>query len=286
MKAWAAWQDWWFRAADPRMLALMRIGFGLVALYTYLPMWDDLGWLITDQGVQPIADRESTSFSLYANDWWSLRTLAEVRMLYGSFLMVLFGILIGFRSRILMPLAWIGIWSLSYRNMAMADGSDAILRVMGFYLMFLPTSRTWSIDAIRGWVGTGDISSFWLRMFQLNVAIVYVKTGLVKVIQPLWQNGDSLYYAMQAEAYWRFPMEPFLQNEAFRWFTEIATYGTLVFEIGFPLVFFARLRRPVLLAGLALHAGIWVFMNLGSFSEVMLWTYTAFLVLPKAKSSG
>lgn len=281
LKAWESWQRWWFRDADPRVLALVRIGFGVVALYTYLPMWDDLGWLITDEGVLPIADRQTSLWSVYANEWWALHSLGQVQLVFAGFLVALVCVTLGLGSRVMMPLAWVGIWSLSYRNLGMADGSDAVLRVMGFYLMFLPLSRAWSLDERLGLGGTGPVSSFWLRLFQLNVVLVYFKTGLIKILEPIWRDGDALYYAMSAEAYWRFPMEGLLDWRPFRLFTEAATYGTLVFELGFLLVLLPRLRRPVLLAGLALHAGIWVFMNLGSFSEVMLWTYTAFLVLPE-----
>jgi hypothetical protein len=58
--------------------------------------------------------------------------------------------------------------------------------------------------------------------------------------------------------------------------SQLMTYGTLAFELGFPvLIWIPKLRLPVLLAGLAFHAGLdWV-MNVQMFQ----WLITAYYLL-------
>jgi len=58
----------------------------------------------------------------------------------------------------------------------------------------------------------------------------------------------------------------------------LTTYGTLAFELAFPLlVAWRRTRILTLIAGVGLHLGAWVTLEVGPFSWVMIATYIAFL---------
>ena len=58
----------------------------------------------------------------------------------------------------------------------------------------------------------------------------------------------------------------------------MATYITLFWEMSFPIMLFHRwTRRVALLMGVFLHLGLWVALELGPFSWVMLASYIAFL---------
>ena len=284
---WDAWDRWWFSACDPRVLASMRIGWGLLLLWLYAPMWGELEWMFTEQGTYPLdardADMEVYRWSAYSA--LGLETLGEVRLLFGATLLVFFLVTIGLGSRVVVPLAWIAILSMINRNAVWTDGSDAMMRVFGFYMMLMPTGRAWSVDALIRSRRKGPVppppSSWPLRLFQLQVCVLYVKTGVVKALDSRWQDGVAVFHALSNASYHRFPMDEFLAAPAFHWWTTAATYGTLVFEILFPLVFLRRLRRWWLLAGVCLHMGIFVFLNIGGFSEAILWTYLAFLVFPE-----
>ena len=75
-RAWEAWDGWWFSAVDLRNVALLRIGFGLLALWMYVPMWGDLSWALADSGVFPLAERNAAygphRISLFANPWFQI----------------------------------------------------------------------------------------------------------------------------------------------------------------------------------------------------------------------
>ena len=284
---WRAWDRWWFDTCDPRVLASLRISWGLLLLWLYAPMWGELEWMFAEGGTYPMeardADMQGYRVSLYS--LLDLTTLGEVQALFGFTLLVFVLVTVGLGSRVVVPLAWLLVISMINRNAVWTDGSDAMMRVFGFYLMLMPTGRTWSLDALirrrAGWKPLPPPSTWALRLFQLQVCVLYVKTGVIKALDSRWQDGVAVFHALSNAAYWRFPMEEFLQSEAFHWWTVAATYGTLVFEILFPLVFLRRLRRWWLLAGVCLHMGIFVFLNIGGFSEAILWTYLAFLVFPE-----
>lgn len=286
-RAGAAWDRWWFAPLDPRVPALLRAGYGLVGLWVYAPLWPELDTLLGAEGVWSLeAMRASNPNKLSV---WALEPLAQglgLRLSFGVFLASLVGLVLGLGSRVCMLLAWVGVVSLCNRAPVWVDGSDAVLRVLGLPLLLLPLGQTLSLDARLGWARPGAWPLWALRLFQLQVAVIYVKTGVAKALEAPWREGTAVWYAMASPNYWRFPMGEVLASPLFQDLTVLATWATLAFEIGFPLVFVARLRRAMLLAGLGLHLGIFVFMNLGGFSEVILWTYLAFLQLPPPRSSA
>ncbi|MCP4809152.1 MAG: hypothetical protein GY913_12940 [Proteobacteria bacterium] len=115
-----------------------------------------------------------------------------------------------------------------------------------------------------------------LRLFQLNVALVYVATGALKALEAPWWDGTAVWRSLGSEHYWRFDLSGLLAHPWTFPLTKLATWATLAWELAFPLVFWKRLRPYMLLGGVALHAGIVVCLNIGPFSEVMIWSYLAF----------
>ena len=286
-RAWEAWDGWWFSEVDLRNVALLRIGFGLLALWMYLPMWGDLSWALADSGVFPLVDRNAAygphRISLFANPWFQVGDLVTIQWLFAGFLGVLVLVVLGVFSRVTVLVAWLFIVSMANRAAVWTDGSDVVLKIFGFYLLFMPTGRVWSVDAVRRGGVPLPASAWALRLFQLQVCILYVKTGLVKFFNSQWQAGDAVFQSISTEYFWRFRMEWLLSSSLFQWVCEVMTWATLAFEIGFPLVFFRRLRHPMLIFGVFLHVGVVLLMNLGAFTESILWTYLAFLLLPVRK---
>lgn len=290
-RAWQVWQGWWFGPADPRRLAALRIGWGLLCLWAYLPMWGEVDALLGDPGIYPMdarnQDYEPYRLGIYANPLWELRDPALVRGAFAVGLLAMAAVVLGLGGRAVYALAWLSVVSMLNRTAVWTDGSDVLLRTFGFYMLFMPLNRTWSLDA-RLRAPAGPAPSSWpLRLFQLQVCVVYVRTGLVKAFQDQWQEGRSVYHALSTSYFWRFPMDPVLDSPVVQALAVVATYGTLVFEVGFPIVVLSRRLRPWwLLAGLCLHVGIAAFLGLGAFSEAMLWTYLAFVTLPGRRREG
>jgi hypothetical protein len=286
-RAWKAWDGWWFSEVDLRNVALLRIGFGLLALWMYVPIWRDLSWALADSGVFPLAERNAAygphRISLFANPWFQIADPATIQWLFVGFLGILVLVVLGVFSRVTVFLAWFFIVSMANRNAVWTDGSDVVLKIFGFYLLLMPTGRVWSVDAYRRGGAPLPASAWALRLFQLQVCILYVKTGLVKFFNGQWRSGEGVFQSVATEYFWRFPMEGLLSSPLFQWICEVMNWATLAFEIGFPLVFLHRMRHPMLIFGVFLHGGVVLLMNLGAFTESILWTYLAFLLLPIRK---
>jgi hypothetical protein len=113
-------------------------------------------------------------------------------------------------------------------------------------------------------------------MLQYQVAVIYLSSGLSKFAGPLWRDGSAVYYSLSNNVVQRVPVE--VMPPALLDLTVLATYGTLAFELGFPLLVWGRRTRPwVLWSGVMLHLGVWLTLEVGPFSWVMMATYVAFL---------
>jgi hypothetical protein len=155
--------------------------------------------------------------------------------------------------------------------------------------MFSPASAAWSLDARRRRknAGTGPvlIPPWSVRLMQIQIALVYLFTGLVKLSAPYydddgsfaqdWLTGEAVYWVLNDVALARWP---------YAWLPvplvvcRLLSWATLAFELGFPLlVLFRRVRPWLLLAGLAFHLGIWVHTEVGWFSPVSMCWYALFL---------
>ncbi len=261
------WLAWWFPDADPRNLALLRIGYALLCLWSILELWPDR--FLLDMMPSPN---------------WSLFSLGEPSVLLAAYAVAAAALLVGAFSRVAMLVCWLFVLGLNARNPYLADGSDAVMRVFGLYCLFLPLGSTWSVDSL--WrKPPARISGWPLRLFLLNLVALYMKTGLVKLPNPTWLDGTAVFYSLASPTFWRIPMEGLLASPLFQDLTVVLTYGTLVFEIGFFMVLIRRVRPWWLLAGVGLHAGVFLFMNLGLFSPAILWTYLAIVEFPKRPGS-
>ena len=147
---------------------------------------------------------------------------------------------------------------------------------------------TWAIVTARvagRWAGRHEIRPLpawplWLMRWQ--VAIVYLSSGLYKFAYPMWRDGTAVHWAMNLNAFHRFPwpwpvaaapLEAFL------------TWSTLLFELTFwLLVIFRRTRPLALIGGAALHAGLFATMELGPFSFLMVASYVCYIDPERTKN--
>ena len=107
------------------------------------------------------------------------------------------------------------------------------------------------------------------------MAAMYFFSGIAKISEELWINGTAVNFILRNDVFNRFNMD---------WITAIPvivyslTWLCLFFQLSFPfLVWFERFRKPLLLAGLLMHVGIFIFLEVGWFSLVMFTAYAAFL---------
>ena len=124
-------------------------------------------------------------------------------------------------------------------------------------------------------VAFAKIDPWPMRLMQLLICIVYVRTVFWKLRGKMWWNGTAAWYPLWVDAYVRFRPPTWLLG---RWSIRLATWGTLVSELALAtLIWVKELRYPVLACGVVLHMMLDVVMNLQFFSWIMICGLTLFV---------
>ena len=208
--------------------------------------------------------------------------------------------MLGWRTRIMGVLAWLLMLSITQRNPLYMEGTDLVYDCFFFYLILSRCGHAYSLD---NWLrcrrlgregllsrpdgpgaGAGVAPSpahprglaaiyrripAWPRLLMiLQLATIYVYTGCAKT-GDVWLRGDSLYYALNMDHFYRVPpqyLSAIFGTNLFR----LMTWVVHVWQCSFPLVVVGLVvrwglheRLPRLVgARLWLVRGLWVALGL------------------------
>ncbi|MCA9060770.1 MAG: HTTM domain-containing protein, partial [Planctomycetaceae bacterium] len=113
-----------------------------------------------------------------------------------------------------------------------------------------------------------DIDPWPMRIMQIQICIVYLRTVFWKLRGRMWWNGTAAWYPLWVDAYVRFRPPRRLLS---KFWVRTATWGTLVVEMMLgSLIWIRELRYPVLISGISLHLLFDIIMNLQFFSWIMI----------------
>lgn len=213
--------------------------------------------------------------------------------LYFFVLMVLSScVLIGYRSRVLLPIfliLWIGLVEVPAFG---GDQGDNAMRIAMFLMMFTDHSARWSLDArrrarnenyngplanklIRGRsVLPQELTSLWHNLAIIALAcqvfMIYVSGALFKASGESWKDGTAVYGPLSIL---RFSPWPELNDlvTTFGWAVAVASIGSVILQVVFPgALLFRWTRIPILFAMVSFHFGIALLMGLPWFSLAMV----------------
>src|SRR5690606_24714704 len=111
------------------------------------------------------------------------------------------------------------------------------------------------------------------RLIALQLSYVYLYAFGAKILSPVWQNGTALYGVMASTRLAEWPVE-------IHFWPVIAlfTWGTVLFELSFPLLAWTKKYRPIALTvGLLFHLGIEIALSIPMFGAIMVVCYAAYL---------
>jgi hypothetical protein len=290
--------DWWFGQVDSRPISAFRIVLALLLLKDALYDLTLTRDFLSDSGIVP---RSVFTNGLGRSARFSLMDALPYPWMATAFILlwiaVLLMLLVGYRTRLMSILNVVMILSIHERNLFILNGADTVFRVLSIWCIFLPLGQYYSVDALRARLARYRLSraladlrptdsprtgwAFPLRIAQFQIAIIYVFTGVFKIIQPgAWRTGLALYYAFQLKSL-TLPTGDWLGANAPLWMLGVMNYQTLFTELGFALFVFSPFFQPFLRkAGLALgailHFGIAVTMAISNFSMAMWASYLLF----------
>lgn len=168
---------------------------------------------------------------------------------------------------------------LKFRNGFILDGSDNVIQVLLPFLVLIdnhtyfkhhnkniPNNNLW-------WHKLQDIA---LLGFMIQVCYVYFFSALEKLQGQLWMNGTAIFYTMRVKEFMATKWNITLTKNLY--FVVFTTYFTLIWELMFSfLIWFRKTKFWIILGGVILHFGIWIFMRIDNFSWVMIATYFVFI---------
>lgn len=282
-RLWEAWDQLWFAPVDARPLGAMRVSLGLLLLWWWAWLGPELELMFHDDGVfDP---------TLIRNDWmparWDLLqgwTLPQLQAGHAAGLLVLAAYTLGLGTPLLRFVVPMMLVAVLHRAPWAWNGGDRLIRIWALILALTPCGTAWSVDAwLRQRLGRPvreTVPVLGLRLVQLQLVVMYTWTGLDKLRNASWRDGTAIYQALSDGHFNRFPalIDPLMATDAGLWASAFLVVATLIFEAGFlPLVAWRRTRVATLLAGVALHLGIFVTMSVGMFGPASVWGYQAFL---------
>ena len=195
-------------------------------------------------------------------------------------------IIIGYRYQfavICNYILWIIFVNFTTMQRDFDGGFDSFMAGAGFFLLFMPGDRAFSIDKLRFKLSTPfthyttypkptvSSLSYYLPVL-ICLGFLYFDSAVHKLFAEHWRNGlGSWLPSTQPYFVSAIDMSFLLNNELLQKFIG---YTILVFQFTF-IFFFSnpRLRAVYLLAGLAMHLGITVSLNIYPFGMGMLIFY-------------
>src|SRR5918994_1441086 len=267
--------------ADLRSLATFRIVLALLALSDLANRATDLFPHYTDAGVMPRADLVQQLLSPWALSLNLLNGQPFFQaLLFGVGMLAAVGVLVGYRTRLMVFLVWVVLLSIQVRNPLVNGSESPFLRMLYFWGMLLPLGAYWSVDRARSTLPRPSPHFLSLATFGLfmQIAFVYWFTAALKS-GPEWRvDHTALYYALSLDQL-ATPIGHFLLN--FPALLQVLTFGTLALEAFGPFLLFCPfftgpVRTGTVLAFMGLHFGIWLTMDLGLFPWISAFCMVCF----------
>jgi hypothetical protein len=244
------------------MVHVLRIGYALLLLINILTWAPNLERWFGETGVLPLANARL----IVDEDAPILLAYIPLWVAYGLLLANALLLLANFYPRIQAICVLIWLTQFHDRNIAIVDGEDTLFRLFAFYLALCPDPRR-APKAIP-WA---------LRLFQLQIAVIYLSSAIEKTWGHDWTNGDALYYVARLDDWFgKLPVPAFVFDNLT--VVKLLTWSVLALEWGLPIALFTRRTRRIAVAiGIAFHLSIDWTMNLFLFHWIMILGLLSFL---------
>lgn len=275
---------------DARRFALVRIGYALLILIYLAVLYPDLETWYGPLGVYPAeVDAETKLPQL----WSVLRWLPadpydaglQLHRYFWLHVVCTVFLLFGFATRVNAILGFVLLVSWQNRNPLILDGEDSVFRLIGFYLMLMPSGRACSVDRWLSRCFTPPesrdvcpLTPAWsLRLVQLQMTVIFIAAALFKLGGSAWLDGTALSYVVRLDdTFGRFPLPSLLFQIPL--LVRLMTWTVIAVELIAPLLlWFRETRRWALLAIVLFHLSNEYAMCLFLFHWIMLVGWSTFL---------
>lgn len=263
-----AWTEWWFAEIDPRGLALFRIALGVflfVELAAFAPRVETA--FSSDGVVVPVLP-------------WPLPPPSVAWALWAALLAALAAFTLGLRTSLVAPVVLAlhfhhFVVGLAVRNTA----HDRLVVLLLFLSCFADLDGAWTLGR---WRDHRPVSAWGARIVGLQLAALYLGSGIWKLLSPSWHGGEMLSKTLVGPWGTRAAFAVVgLGIPAAAW--TAATWGIVAFELGAGFgLHAARLRKATMALGVAFHLANWILLGIPEFM-VCVACYPVFFFIRDAR---
>ena len=150
------------------------------------------------------------------------------------------------------------------------------------YLIFMDSGAKLSFDAyIRNKPPNESLRNIFFFIFKLHLALIYLGPALLRLDRPLWIEGNAMFVMLNTFIWGRTP--PFYFND----YMALQTFFNYFFwiaEFAAPILLFSKYCRQFAYLMIIMHLGIFVFLDVGMWSPIMISLLLGLFKLPKSIS--
>lgn len=273
--------------ADLRMVDVSRRLFGLLVLIYVAALWPDRhlffgpGSYLTADAAPKVIDPDVWGlWDVFPNSNWSITIALALLALSGVML------IIGRFPRLAAAAAFFLFVCIQHGNIMLFDGEDIVFRLFAFFLIFVPPRRELQpVESDSGQPHPSGYPAWPMRLFQLQVCLIFFCTAIQKSNGGAWLDGTAVYYTLRLDDLSGFPL-PSAITESIGWL-KLLTWTTLLMEFLVPfLIWFRQTRWFCIVVALMFHLGTDYSMNLHLFHPVMMVGWLTFVRYDELQALG
>jgi hypothetical protein len=269
---------WFFEKGDARGAAALRIAYGLIYLYMLWDLYPTMDLVMGHSGVYGSLNPEAFNLNHPFNLLYRFDSPAELRVWFWLSVLFAFMTVFGLLTRLSVLLTFFSVMLFQVRGPYLIYGTDQVLALCFFWLLFLACGKRWSLDRLligKRRKASTEIELWPVKAIQIQIALIYLLTGFIKFRTEEWLNGSAVYYALHLRGFVWSGVEHLTTIQPLM---VMMTYYSLLAEMSFPfLVFWKRTRFLALGAVFFMHLGIDLLMQIRFFSLSMYAGYLAFI---------
>ncbi len=273
-RPWQKVHDFFFALQTNQTLVAMRIGYGFFLVFYFLNNYAALKMIFGTRGLILMGAPGFNVNLKFAYFFKFFSAPSDDAVLLFSIMSIGFAVLLclGVGHRIIPIVVWLSVATLT--SMVPGNSGDELVQVFATLLV---------LPGIFGYLGPGmTLSTFrqipaWpLRLFQIQLALVYFFSGWHKLSNQAWSHGNALHYVSGQSVWSRIDLSWLLNWPEL---TSLFTYLVLLFELLlFPvLVWHRKCRTTILLLAFSFHLAIYLTMKVFTFHLIMPLYFFSFI---------
>jgi uncharacterized membrane protein YphA (DoxX/SURF4 family) len=276
----SAVDDFWMRPSDLRILDVLRRCYGGLLIVWVAWLWIDRRLLFGEGSWVP-AD---VARAILDPDAWNLYSVVPGTPFFvGAALLLLAlggaGLVAGVWPRVAAASSFFLLIAIQHANNLLVDSEDAVFRLFAFYLIFVPPWEQLQWPPSEPHRESRPASRFpaWpLRLFQLQMCLIYLCSAIQKTDGIEWLDGTALYYVFRLDDMVKFHLPQWIPESM--GLMRVMTWSVLVFELLAPVLLWLKsTRRACLAVAVAFHLLTDYSLNLHLFHWIMLTGLLSFL---------